>query len=46
MKVAVYTYSSPESLRLRDLIIKGLDEYKIDYDEGYPDRHLINMKTS
>ncbi|KRM83146.1 inorganic polyphosphate ATP-NAD kinase [Limosilactobacillus coleohominis DSM 14060] len=37
MKVAVYTYSSPESLRLRDLIIKGLDEYKIDYDEGHPD---------
>lgn len=37
MKVAVYTYDSPESLRLRKLIRQGLDDYKIDYDEKRPD---------
>lgn len=37
MKVAIYTYSSLESLRLRDLIIEGLKEYKIEYDESHPD---------
>ena len=37
MKVAVYTYSSPESLRIRKLIMQGLTEYKIEYDENRPD---------
>lgn len=37
MKVAIYTYSSPESLRLRELIKQGLDEYKIEYNEERPD---------
>ncbi|WP_251547044.1 NAD kinase [Limosilactobacillus caecicola] len=37
MKVAIYTYSSPESLRIKELIIQGLKQYRIQYDEQTPD---------
>ncbi len=37
MKVAIYTYPSPDSTRLRDMIMKGLKKSKIDYDDVEPD---------
>lgn len=37
MKVAIFNYAAPESIRLRKLIKKGLDDYKIEYDDGHPD---------
>ena len=37
MKVSVFNYGAPESLRLRKLIISGLREYGIEYDEDEPD---------
>lgn len=37
MKVSIYNYASPESLRIRKLILSGLKEYNIEYDEENPD---------
>lgn len=37
MKVAIYTYSSPETLQLRKTLIDALNKIKIDYDEQHPD---------
>lgn len=37
MKVAIYTYPSPDSTRLRSMIMEGLKKSQIDYDEDEPD---------
>lgn len=37
MKVAIYTYSSPETMRLRKILMDALHKIKIEYDEGQPD---------
>lgn len=37
MKVAIYTYPSPDSTRLRTMIMEGLKKSQIDYDEVEPD---------
>ena len=44
MKIAVYTYRSTESMRVRQAILDGIQGTPLEYDEDHPDIGLPTIR--